>query len=151
MHPAPSATPFDADLLVRDPLEDCVVPGSNPRAYKLSYAYAAIEGTTAAQAGNKWSYLKKNFPGDITHKSGTAICVHEAQMMTVLKTMKETENKSLALRLRGVDVHEGVVKVREIVLHSEGHEIRIKVLFCAICIGRDYLSPAIHIESFFIT
>ena len=115
------------DPLSNDPLASCVVPGSTPRVYRLSAAYAAIEDTTVAQAGNRWTYLRRNFPADISHKLGTMTCVHEDGMLTILKTMKETPQKTQAMRVRGVVDDEDALRVREIVLHCEGRVVNITV------------------------
>ena len=117
-----------------DPLASCVVPGITPRIYRLSAAYATIEDTSVAKAGNRWKYLRLNFPDDISHKLGTVTCVDEAGMLLILKTMKETTQKSQALRVRGVVDDADGLRVREIVLHSEGHVVKIQVCYFCICI-----------------
>jgi hypothetical protein len=120
------------DVAETDPLEECVVNGSHPKLYRVVQAYARIEGCTPTQAGTRWSSQKHKFTDLHIQKHGVVLCLDEESMVTVLKSMRETENKSRALRARGIedDQDPSMPRIRELVLHTDGPEARIEVRRC---------------------
>ncbi len=114
-----------------DPLEQCKITVNSKVMYRVSETYAPIEGSTLDQSRSKWSNNKPNFGHVTLVRCGKTLCVDEEGMVVILKTMKETENKQLALRLRGlVDTTDTTPRVREIVLHAGKHPVRIVVSCC---------------------
>ena len=92
--------------------------------YRVTRVIEHLEGITPTQAGSRWVVIKSR--GTVPFiKHGTTLCVRDRDIELIVRELRECPNKTNALAALGVEPDNS--KVREVVLHADGQEVRIEV------------------------
>jgi hypothetical protein len=84
-----------------------------------------IEEVSSVKAGSRWTATNKVDPVPAEKHSGIN-CVREADLGLLLSKLRECPNKTAILGTLGVETDHS--KVREVVIHAGGTEVRIEVI-----------------------
>jgi hypothetical protein len=80
-------------------------------------------------------------------RSGATLCVREKDIALLIHQLRECTNKTNALAELGVQPDDS--KIREVVLHADGHEVRIEVrsvrCVCSRCRQVDYVTQRLPV------
>ena len=108
-----------------DPLSACMAPGGidAPPLYFLGAVIASIENIEKKQTGNRWNHLRTTkFPTIEILRIGGTNAVDEPTLRMILPFLKNTENKRIAMSIRGMQT------IQEIVFHGfDGVTCKIEV------------------------
>lgn len=101
---------------------DCKIPETD--LYRITRVIEHLEGITLIQAAYRWLVVKSR--GIVPFiKHGKTLCVRERDLELLVRELRECINKTNALAALGVQPDDS--KVREVVLHADGQEVRIEV------------------------